>query len=479
MKKHHGTNAQYGLDAMCYFHHEEEGRFARIFKTLSPFYMNPCVIDELTKVGGPMDSEGVKQSATLPVGFVFLGQFIDHDVTLDTTSRLDRNNDPMATRNFRTPSLDLDCIYGAGPEASPHLYQADGIKLHTGATSTAYTGYSSANLKNHDLSRTSNGTAIIGDPRNDENRAISQLQLAFINFHNCVADHVYEEKQKEYEKKGCKGKVEIEFEEVRKLVTWHYQWIILHEFLPAFVGQPLVDEILCKGRKIYLPKSKKKGFIPIEFAAAAYRFGHSMVPLNLRFQKNGASNPLFGKTYGIGFTPLPSKKAIVDWDVLFGCGYRNFERADKLDTKLATDLLQLPFIQPPGDNNLARRNLLRGQSFLLPSGEEVAGHLEGCGIKTRYPRVKKEILTPIFKKLNHTGCTPLWFYILAEAQLLTKGQRLGPVGGRIVAETLIGLMELDSTSFLGENRQWTPTLGPKKTCSFTMCDLLHFCSPKK
>ena len=121
MRKHHGTKEQYGLVAMCDIHHEEDGRFGRIFKSLPPFYLNPCTIDQLTKVGGVMDSGNLKESAKLPVGFVFLGQFIDHDITLDTTSRLDRNNEPNATLNFRTPALDLDCIYGDGPEASPHL----------------------------------------------------------------------------------------------------------------------------------------------------------------------------------------------------------------------------------------------------------------------------------------------------------------------------------------------------------------------
>ena len=120
---------------------------------------------------------------------------------------------------------------------------------------------------------------------------ISQLQLAFIEFHNCVCDYEKAKKQEEHARKGCKGEVELDFEEIRQVVTWHYQWIVLHEFLPAFVGQDVVDDILCHGRKVYKPK--KRGFIPIEFSAAAYRFGHSMVPLALRIQKVGAEHPLF------------------------------------------------------------------------------------------------------------------------------------------------------------------------------------------
>lgn len=474
MLKHHGLKDQYGIGAMCKITHQEEGRFGRLFRDLPAFYMNPCIIDELTKKGGVMDSLNKKIKVKIPAGFVILGQFIDHDITLDITSKLDRNNDSDATRNFRTPNLDLDCIYGNGPEASAYLYQKDGVRLHTGATSTAYTGYSSTTLKKSDLSRTATETAIIGDFRNDENRILSQLQLAFIKFHNCVADYMEDEKRAEHKKKGCKDEVEIDFEEVRQTVMWHYQWIVLNEFLPLFIGQELVDDILCRGRKFYKPCNRP--FIPIEFSAAAYRFGHSMIPLMLRVQKRGASLPFFGNVLGMGFEALGSAKAIVDWDVLFGCNYRNYERADALDIKLATILLGLPFITE-GNSNLANRNLLRGQSFLLPSGEAVAELMESCGIETKHKSVTA-FTNKILEKLGHHGCTPLWFYILAEAQIIHKGEQLGPVGGRIIGETIIGLLELDSLSFLGANRQWKPTLPGEKECKFTICDLLQFCEKK-
>jgi hypothetical protein len=467
-----------GLRNICkYGHPQQEGRFGRLFKDLPPFYMDPCKIDRLTEVGGIMDAGNTPVRIDLPAGFVILGQFIDHDITLDVTSTLDRNNDPDAIRNFRTPTLDLDCIYGGGPEASPYLYQKDGLRLHTGATSTAYTGYSQPGLEKYDLSRTSDGTAIIGDPRNDENRILSQLQLAFIKFHNCVADYLEAEARKHKPEKGSEKEVEIGFEDVRRLVTWHYQWIVLHEFLPHFVGQDLVDDILCYGRLFYRPRSP---FIPIEFSAAAYRFGHSMVPLEIRVQPGGPAVRFFGSELGFGFTPLPSERAIVDMDLLFGC-VQEYERAEALDIRLASDLLNLRFIEEGDNKNLANRNILRGQSFLLPSGEEVARLMKEEMSQHRDLKVDlqvdevRDFLRRTFQKIDYQGCTPLWFYILAEAEVLHNGKQMGSVGGRIVGETIIGLMELDEMSFLGSNRLWKPELSDEKDCRFRMCDLVRFC----
>ena len=163
------------------------GRFQRLFPETSFTISDPD--PAFTAVGapaGPMDSGASTASTTnVPLGLIYLGQFIDHDITLDITSSLDRMNDPDATENFRTPALDLDCVYGDGPEANPHLYDRDGEYLATGADGTAFVHQSVA-YKGHDLCRNPHGTAIIGDPRNDENRVISQLQLAFLRFHNAV-----------------------------------------------------------------------------------------------------------------------------------------------------------------------------------------------------------------------------------------------------------------------------------------------------
>lgn len=474
--KHHGTLAQRGIDAMCDMHHTEEGRFGRLFPSLSPLYSNAQLLKELGNPKGPMDAKGeVKEAKSIPLGMVFLGQFIDHDITLDTTSSLDRVNDENATRNFRTPTLDLDCIYGNGPEASPHLYK-NGLYLLTGADGTGFTSQKKEH-RAHDLTRNSQGTAIIGDPRNDENRIVSQLQLAFIRFHNVVVEevikHIGREEKRNLSKQEIERRSSEIFEEAQRWTRWHYQWIVVHEFLPAMVGKDMVHDILSNGRKWYRPK--RRPFIPIEFSAAAYRFGHSLASENVRTKHDSEEVGLFSTNLGRGFSPVNNDIQIIQWDQFFNFhNGRQHQCANRVDTKLPSMLLALPFIKH-GERSLAVRNLLRGQSFLLPSGEAVALHMN-IDEQTR-ERVNQHI-----RKLCagiELNCTPLWFYILAEADCTGKrvdgddkpGEGLGPVGGRIVAETIIGLLELDGTSFLGANRGWIPQLG--KDSSFTIADLVR------
>ena len=464
----------HGIDAMCKKNPNHQGRFGRIFKKLNSNYTPPQELSKLGAKGGPMDGGKTRNpSSTIPMGMVFFGQFIDHDITLDTTSSLDRVNDESATQNFRTPALDLDSIYGAGPEANVFLYKEE-LYLLTGKDGTALKNQDDNHAAN-DLVRSSEGKAIIGDPRNDENRIISQLQLAFINFHNHVVKHLIAERNISTERLRSRALRATLFEEAKELVIWHYQWIIINEFLPLLVGKPLVNKILSRGRKFYNPE---RSFIPIEFSAAAYRFGHSLAPQKLKVRvSQGREFELFGRSLGLGFKPIDKDVQIVEWETMFDIDTASpAQRTDKLDTKMPSDLLELPFIRE-GEKSLATRNLLRGQSFLLPSGENVA---ECIGVdKAEIDKVLSHIRT------NTTGIDlsngiPLWYYMLAESECIGRmdvdgnkpGEGLGTVGGTIVCETLIGLIELDSKSYLGSNRSWFPTLST--TGTFTMADLLNF-----
>lgn len=444
--KHHGLHSQRGMPPYAK-HHETGGRFGRLFADLPRLISDPADLADVGKHGGPMDQgkHGDKGHSDVPLGFVFFGQFVDHDITLDVTSSFDRINDPKATRNFRTPTLDLDCIYGSGPEASPHLYyqapppdtatdrQKDIDGHHLLTLETDLVRAFSAPDEN------GNRAALIGDPRNDENRVISQLQLTMHYFHNAVFDHVLEQ--------DCHG--EEAFEEAQKLVRWHYQWVVLHDFLPRMVGPELVEDILCNGRKVFT--CKRDPFIPIEFAVAAYRFGHTMVTMNVDYNDDHEDVELFGDELGNGFSE--NQAGAIQWSRFFGSGATN---AGAVDTRLPSDLLKLPFVGEDDERSLATRNLLRGQSFGLPSGQKVHKRLsELCDEELEAPKLKKLDLPEALER-----CTPLWLYILAEGEL-SGGKHLGPVGGRIVAEVLIGLMECDETAFLGSNRSWTPTLVEK------------------
>lgn len=480
-REHHGMKPLEGLSPYCsvskYSHVDEtearEDRFGRMFGKIPPAYTRTDILEAIGEVGGPMDGKSSDDRTDgVPVGMIFFGQFLDHDVTLDASTTFDSVIDrPGEIANLRTPTLDLDCIYGLGPEAQPYLYSQErdpgdasipgpfaGVKLLTGADNPGQNG--SGNLHEHDLLRAPNGRAIIGDPRNDENRIISQIQLAMIRFHNHVAETI-RANPTEFGF-GAPPSGHDLYEAAREQTTWHYQWSVVNDFLTAICGLPVVEQILGCGRKHYCGRTP---FIPVEFSVAAYRFGHSMIPMELQTRKAGNRLELFGKILGLGFDPLSDEKAIVDWhELLFTDENRTVERAQRLDTKLAGDLLELPFVDrraPAREKSLATRNLLRGNAFLLPGGEKIAAAI-GCDEKQIAKVLKK--VAKVNGDLGKDGI-PLWLYLLAEAEVIGRaeadgstkeGEGLGPVGATIVAEVIIGLLELDDHSYLGANRNWGP-----------------------
>lgn len=453
---HHGMNDLKGIAVHCRrgYQPQSSERFGRMFPDLAPAYTPAETLIAIGKSGGPMDGGAIKKrTKTVPVGQVIFGQFIDHDITLDASSSFDQVNRPTDTPNVRTPHLDLDCIYGAGPESHAYLYvqggDFGGAKLLTGADEPG-----ADNLRQNDLLRSPNLRAIIGDHRNDENRIVSQLQLGMIKFHNLICDELHTEAAAEGNELS-NGEL---YEEARRVVIWHYQWAVVNDFLVAMCGRSVVNQILACGREYFCGKEP---YIPIEFAVAAYRFGHSMVPMKIQIQKGKANHEFFGSVLGNGFEPLASEEAIVDWhEILETDVKRAVQKAEKLDTEMAGDLLELPFI-PSGESSLATRNLLRGNSFLLPGGDKVA---------EKMAREDSEIATVMAKVESISNGeivegAPLWLYLLAEAEEIgretepghfDKGEGLGPVGARIVSEVMIGLLELDETSYLGANRNWTP-----------------------
>ncbi|MCB9309241.1 MAG: peroxidase [Lewinellaceae bacterium] len=462
---HHGMYSFPGknvLNTMESFCKESYGQFGRMFRDLQPLYVKPKDLMGLGAVGGPMDSGNTQEfTANVPLGMIFFGQFIDHDITFDTSSSFSNINNPNDISNTRTPKLDLDCIFGGGPEDEPFMYQKEtvGLYLLTGKTNNNST--QNANLEKHDLPRTGKDVAIIGDPRNDENRIISQLQLAMIRFYNAWYDEI-----KNNPLNSSLSPADI-YKEARKQTTWHYQWIVVNEFLPALCGQNIVSDILSNGRRCYLPVHSP--YIPVEFSVAAYRFGHSMIAQKIKLQPAGALHNLFSNQIGLGFSKITNQNQVIDWDAFFNFSAVGFQKAEKLNSKLASDLLNLPFVPSPNpsDKSLAVRNLRRGQSFLLPSGENVA---RSIGVSEPIIGQVKNLINNYTSPLgiDFTHGTPLWYYILCEAEEIGRdegngvtlpGEGLGPVGARIVAEVILGLLELDTDSYLGQNRDWSPAGG--------------------
>ena len=234
-------------------------------------------------------------------GMTFFGQFVDHDITLDATSALGKQIDPATIPNVRPPALDLDCVYGAGPEASPHLYGKDATGEHL---------LFGRDENPIDLARTCVGTALIGDPRNDENVIVSQIQGAFICLHNILMDKV-EEGDMADTVRDCAG-MGVDsaawdryvpdnlrsFEQVRRFIRLHYQWIVWNELLPAFVDQACLDAAM--GTDAF---GADAAIMPVEFSGAAYRFGHATTQAKYRLRDGEPQLGLFA-TLGFGARPV-------------------------------------------------------------------------------------------------------------------------------------------------------------------------------
>jgi hypothetical protein len=478
-------------------------RFTRIFR-LQPFAApSPQVQQALRALGAPgglLDAldplqEGPIRLITNPelspnnrdnaahtAGVTFLGQFLDHDMTFDTTSRLGVPRAPEASPNTRTPALDLDSVYGGGPDASLQLYNpADRVKFKV----------ESGGLF-EDLPRGADGSAIIADPRNDENLMIAGLQAAFLLFHNRVVDQLRAAGQDRALAAAAAQAGAIAetlesdaqralFAQARQLVTWHYQWIIVNEFLPTIVGAPLVAEILSGGPRFYNPQEP---IIPVEFQGAAYRFGHSMIRPSYRANLAGdAGQPFFGFIFDPSGEGQPdpvdlrggarAARRFIGWQTFFDFGGDQTQhvRPNKtIDTKISTPLFNLPlFTIATGDppTALPQRNLLRQLTWLLPSGQSIAGAM---GIPALSPAQLAE-LAPL--GVGFETSTPLWYYILKEAEV-AGGARLAGVGARIVAEVLLGLLLRDPNSYLRAAQPFRPTLPGRNAGQFTMVDLLTF-----
>jgi hypothetical protein len=469
----------------------EHGRFGRLFPNLPPFAAdNPTVRAALAEIGapgGPMDagddltdpisliidpakSAQNPNNPAVTAGFTFLGQFIDHDMTFDPTSSLARRQDPEAIRNFRIPALDLDNVYGGGPAASPHLYDqtVDGGRTKFLVEQIPGSGAVSVDGQvRDDVPRNAQHVALIGDPRNDENLIVSQFHLALLRFHNRVVDDVAAEL-------GAGVTASEVFSEAQRVVRWHYQWLVLHEFLTRTVGTDTMATLQAEGRRFY--DWRNDPYIPVEFSVAAYRFGHSQVRPSYRANFGTSRTDPAQQFIGLIFDPSATDPAdpadlrggrraprrFVDWQTFFDFGDTLVRPNKKIDTVLSSVLFTLPGQAHGEPTSLATRNLLRSLVMGVPSGQRVASAMS-------LPSLASADLDDLHEYNLHNR-TPLWFYVLREADVAANGEHLGPLGGRLVAEVLRGLVEGDAHSYLNQDPDWLPTYGTDG--DFTTVDLL-------
>ena len=425
----------------------------------------------------------------MTAGVTFFGQFLDHDLTLALKAPILEQTHPRRTTNFRTAEFDLDSLYGNGPDGSPELYDTSsgGIKFRV----EAIPGSEQVSRKGavrYDLPRDPNNNAIIADSRNDENVLLSQFHLAMLKFHNAVVDRLRADPAQ-----ANRSARDI-FSEARRQVTWHYQWLIVNEFLPMTIGQNRVSEILRNGPQFYrvhdrtqdsiFRSSRREPLIPVEFAVAAYRFGHSQVRPSYRinFGPDGGQ-PVFMFIFDDSADPNEpdpndmrggkrAARRFVDWQTFFKFD-ENFRPNKRIDIKLSSPLMHLlgsrgsaPGMPSDGVQSLASRNLMRHVNFGIPSGQAIARVM---GVQVLTPEQLTELIP-----FGMDRSTPLWYYILKEAEVLENGLRMGPVGGRIVGEVFIGLLKADKDSYLVVDKNWKPTLPSAKSGDFEITDLLRF-----
>ncbi len=403
--------------------------YARMFPDLPSFQADEQFLHALGRAGGVCDCGDIDDSpdslGDAAAGWPIFGQFVAHDITADR-SILRSHANTSELRNARSPQLNLECLYGDGPTGNPFLYQRDDpAKLLLGPNGA-------------DVQRNAEGIAVIGDPRNDSHMLMSQLHLAMLRAHNAFVD--------ECRRIGVPN--DRAFDEAARQLRWHYQWIILNEFLPALVEDTLVKQVLRDGPRWFRPKHG--AFIPLEFADAAYRYGHSQI--RHRYQLNLQTDPVPLFPDLLGFRAVPHERT-VDWTLFFDApGVKPAQRSKKIDGKLVRALIQLP-VAVTGEceiedyHSLAVRDLQRGQGVGLPSGEAVARHIGIASLNAEQVGITS---------VEWQGETPLWYYILREADICTGGNRLGPVGGTIVTEVLVGLIDADATSYRRNNRNWQP-----------------------
>jgi len=422
------------------------GKYGRMFPNLPSCEVDLDSAVALGRAASRMDAtlpvvEESLENMRIPAGFAILGQFIAHDITADR-SLLARHAVTGELTNSRVPRLDLECLYGDGPVGAPFLYdREDPDKLLLGP---------------NDLPRNHQGTALVGDPRNDVHLLISQLHGAFLRFHNRAVDWLRE--------KGVPDPAV--FDEVRRLVRWHYEWIVVHEFLPLSAGEEVVAGVEANVRWTYEPG--EGAAIPVEFSDAAYRFGHSQIMPTYRLNGSVGEATIFPDCLG-GRPVAPDR--VIDWSWFFGVPGAGHppQPSRRLVASLTHALIDLPeqivgHTEVPEHRSLAARDLQRGAALGLPSGEAVARAVgveplsaEECGLGAGW-----------------AAETPLWYYVLKEAEVRAGGEHLGPVGGRIVAEVLLRLLDVDPGSYRSAEPGWQPTLPSAEPGDFGMADLVFF-----
>jgi hypothetical protein len=386
--------------------------------------------------------------------------------------------------NGRRPKLDLNQLYGDGPRVGKNASPTEADELFD--ANLAFKVVASG--PGFDVPRQGDGTAIIADMRNNENLNISQLHCAFLVFHNKVLAGLPSAMPKEER-----------FIRTRQLVRWAYQYVVMHDYLPNVCDPAVVNDVIANGARYYAPDNDLL-FMPLEFSVATFRFGHSMIRGSYNLNATTTTTPLpladvllFNQFVVGGPPPKLESSKIIAWHNFAAVGASPApQKARRIDPFIAQALGCMPNFFLPGSTmpagpllqHLARRNLLRGFLLSLPTGQAVADAMQMQPLTPEEVRGKPG--TASFNAAIHDAVvagafdisTPLWYYILREAQIQQSGNRLGSVGSRIVAETLGALVYRDKASYINSSQDSAVTANGIDVGGgvliATMADLLKF-----
>lgn len=446
-----------------------DGHYSRIFEIPAAEFGDDAKRSEVFRtLANAMllaEGSGIKsQDSVLPAGYTYFAQFVSHDLTFDPSTVNQRRLDPRYLEDYRSPRFDLDSVYGRGPDDQPYLYADDrtfalGKPLDVG----------------FDLPRSARrAIAIIGDPRNDQNVMISQLHCLFLRLHNRIA----------------REHPSWSFLEIQEQVQLHYQYVVLTDLLPRLIGSKSYGEFveqrngLFSAHGLSLLGSGSEPALPVEFAAAAYRLGHSMVRGSYRLNRVLPPIPLLGSepVNRVAFFAKPMLSMWnVEWDLFLDMPgvprgpYDSdaLQHAQLIDGSLTLSLGEVPTLGqgPTIAGSLAERTLLRGYQRGLPNGQRAAAALRLDVLADEQIQVGNVVdgaghaiceIDPVFKNNS-----PLWIYVLAEAVAAREADRqggvaevvprqLGALGGRIVAETFLTLLTKDRRSILNRSEPFEP-----------------------
>ncbi len=391
--------------------------------------------------------EAGENRRSMPAGYLYLKIFIEHDLTFFAYSNHSTGSPFNSLLKGFSPELNLRSIYGRNPSGQPYLYDwEDPTKFLL--TTNEKTGRTKLPVNDQNV-------PVIADRRNNTHPVLYDLHVLFCTFHNHVVDYL--------RAKGLKNGV---FEEAQKLVQWHYQWMILYDFLPR-----LCSTSVSKQLNHFDPdphQVDKQHTLSAEFLLAAFRFDgplHESMQ-HLRSQENPNQEQ------------DEENEGITDWHNYFPLAEQNSLYAGPIQACWPHQHDTLPLFPLPGITDGTEENelLYLGEQYGLPSGEALA---KIYGIE---PLSKNQLGTiELLKEVNADSDfyeisnleTPLWYYLLKEADIHENGQRLGETGSRVIIETFQSVLGNDPTSFFLLQPKWKPYFGTTST-SFTMSDLIHF-----